>query len=100
MSHLKPVVRRKPDTVIIHTGTNNLTNGVKTMNKVRKLVQYIRQNDKDQNIQTGFSSICYRADRDLEKEINDTNGRLKNYCSGNGFKFVENSTINLLKTLL
>ena len=74
LDYFKPMVRKKPDTVIIHTGTNDLTNGVKTMNKVKKLVQY----------KTGFSSICYRADRDLEKEINDTNGRLKNYCSGNG----------------
>ena len=46
------------------------------------------------NIHIGFSSIYYRADRDLEKKINDTNGRLKNYCSGNGFMFVNNSTMN------
>ena len=44
--------------------------------------------------QTGFSSVCYRALRDHEKEINDANERLKNYCSGNGFIFVDNSTIN------
>ena len=66
MDYIKPVVRKKPDTVIIHTGTNDLTNGGKTMNKVKKLVQYIRENDKDKSIQIGFSGICYRADRDLE----------------------------------
>ena len=94
LDNIKPLVRKKPNAVIIHTDTNDLTNGVKTMNKVKKLVQYIRENDKGKNIEIGFSSICYRADRDLEKEINDTNGRLKNYCSGNGFIFVHNSTIN------
>ena len=94
LDYFEPVVRKKPDIVIIHTGTTDLTNGVKTMNKVKKLVQYIRQNDKDKSTETGFSSICYRADRDLEKEFNDINGRLKNYCSGNGFIFVDNSTIN------
>ena len=43
LNYTKPVVRKKPDTVIIHTSTNDLTNRVKTMNKVKKLVQYIRE---------------------------------------------------------
>ena len=30
MDYSKPVARKKPDTVIIHTGTNDLTDGVKT----------------------------------------------------------------------
>ena len=94
LDDIKPVVRKNPGTVIIHTGTNDLTNGVKTMNKVKKLVQYIRENDKDRSNEVSFSSICYRADRNLEKEISDTNGRLKNYRSNNGFIFVDNSTIN------
>ena len=94
LDYIKPVVRKKPNTLIIHTGPNDLINGVKTMIKVKKLVQYIRENDKGKNIQIGFSSICYRADRVLEKEMNDTTGRLKNYCSGNGFIFTDNSTIN------
>ena len=45
LNHIKPVVRKKPDTVIIHTGTNDLTNGLKTINEVKKLVQYIKEND-------------------------------------------------------
>ena len=93
LDYIKPVVRKKPDTVIFHTGSNDLTNDVKTMNTVKKLVQYIRENEKD-NIQIRFSSTCYTADWDLEKEMNDPNGRLNNYCSGNGFIFVDNSTIN------
>ena len=32
---IKPIARRKPDTLIIHTRTNDLTNGVNTMKKVR-----------------------------------------------------------------
>ena len=95
LDYIKPVVRKKLDTVIISTGTNDLSNGVKTMNKVKNLVLYVRENNKDKNIQTGFSSTCCRADRALEKEIiNDTNGRLKNYCSDNGFIIVTNSTIS------
>ena len=53
------------------------------MNKVKKIVSYIRENDRDKNIQTYFSSVCYIADRDLEIGIIDTNGRFKSYCSNN-----------------
>ena len=63
------------------------------MNKAKKLVQYIRKDIKDRGIQIGFSSNIYRAGRDLEKEIKDTNEKLKNYCSGNGFIFVDNTAI-------
>ena len=80
LDYIKLVVREKPNTVIIYIGSNDLAKGV---------IQHIRENDKDKNIQIDFSSMCYRADRYLEKEINDTNGRLKNYCSGNGFTLVD-----------
>ena len=38
LGYIKPIARRKPDTLIIHTGTN----GVNTMKKVRKLVKVVR----------------------------------------------------------
>ena len=38
------------------------------MNKVKKLVQYTTWSDKDNSIQTGFSSIIYGAGRDLENQ--------------------------------
>ena len=94
LDYIKSLVRKKPDTIMIHTGTNDVTNVVKTVNNVKKVAQYIREDDGDQKIQIGLSSICQRADRDLEKEITDTNKKLKNYCSGKGFIFVNNSTVN------
>ena len=44
--YFKPIAWRKPDTLIIHTGTNDLTNGVNTMKKVRKLVKVVRETDE------------------------------------------------------
>ena len=88
LDYIKPVVRKKISTVTIHTGANDLTNGVKTRNKVKKLIHYIRENDKDKNIQIGF--LVYVTG--LEKKTN--NGRLKNYCSGKWFIFADNSAIN------
>ena len=40
--YIKPTAPRKPDSLIIHTGTNDLTNRVNIMKKVRKLVKVVR----------------------------------------------------------
>ena len=36
---IKPVIRRKPDIILVHTDTNDLTNSVNTTSKVRKIVK-------------------------------------------------------------
>ena len=91
---IKPIARRKPDTLIIHTGTNDLTNGVNTMKKVRKLVKVVREIDESEKIKIGFSSVIYRKDKDLEDERNEVNVKLKKYCEGKGFVFIENANID------
>ena len=78
---IKPVIRRKPDIILVHTDTNDLTNSVNTMSKVRKIVKAVEM-DGNNEIKLGFSSIIVRKDRDLEKEIKETNTKLKNYCIG------------------
>ena len=47
LDYIKPIARRKPDTLILHTGTNDLTNGVNTMKKVRKLGKVVRDESSD-----------------------------------------------------
>ena len=66
--YIKPIARRKPDTLIIHTGTNDPTNGVNTMKKVRNVVKVVREIDASEKIKIGFFSVIYRKDEDLENE--------------------------------
>ena len=91
-----PIARKKPDTLIVHVGTNDLTKGINTMKKVRKCVEVIREINNTENIQIGLSSIIQRADKDFSNEIKETNIKLKNYCLGKGFIFVNNDNINEL----
>ena len=86
----KPVARKKPDTLIIHVGTNDLIKGVNTMRKVSKCVEIIRELDNTENSQIRFSSIIQRTDKDFSNEIKETNIKLKNYL----FIFVDNDNIN------
>ena len=66
--------------MIIHTGTNDLTNSVDTMKKVRKLVKVVHEIDKSEKIKIGFSSVICSKDKDLEDERYEVNMKLKKYC--------------------
>ena len=94
VEYVKTLARKKPDTLIIHVGTNDLTKGVNTMNKVRKCVEVIQELDNTENIQIGFSSIIQRTDIDFSNEIKVISIKLKNYCYGKGFIFVDNDNLN------
>ena len=63
------------------------------MSKVRKIVKAVEEMDCNNEIKHDFSSIIVRKDRDLEKEIKETNTKLKNYFIGKGFIFVDNVNI-------
>ena len=46
------------------------------------------------NTKVAFSSIVTRKDKkDLSKTVQDTNSRLKNYCSQKNIDFTQNSNI-------
>ena len=94
LDYIKPIVRRKRYVLVIHTGTNDLTNGVKTMKEVRQLVKCVKELDKEEEVKIGFSSVINRSDRNLEKEIADLNLKLKWYCEGNQFLFTDNDNID------
>ena len=66
LDYIKPIVRRKPDVLVIQTGTDYLRNGVNTMKEVRKLVKCVKELDKEEEMKIGFSSVINRPDRDFE----------------------------------
>ena len=90
VDYVRTLTRKKPDFIIIHVSTNDLTEGVNMMSKLSA----IKEVDSTRNIQLGFSSIIQRADKNYGKEIKDINTRLKSYCLGKGLIFVPNSNID------
>ena len=81
--YIKPIARKKPDTILLHVGTNDLTKGINTMKNVPKCVEAIRELYNFQNIQIGFS-----------KEISELNAKLKKYCLGRGYICIDNDKVN------
>ena len=63
------------------------------MSKVRKIAKAVEEMDGNNEIKLGFSSIIARKDLALEKDIKETNIKLKNYSIGKGFIFADNANI-------
>ena len=82
--NLRPVMRKKPDMIIIHIGANGLTKDVNTMKYVRSIVNIIEEMNGSNDIQHGFSGIFERRYHDLNEKIKDINERLKKYCQSKG----------------
>ncbi|CAB4036542.1 Scavenger receptor cysteine-rich type 1 M130 [Paramuricea clavata] len=60
--YIKPVLRRKLDTVILHVGTNNSTNkeASEIVNDIDKLCQEVKEIDP--NVEIIFSELINRED--------------------------------------
>ena len=89
-----PLFVKKPNLIIIHSGTNDVENNINTLQKIRKVISSIKEYDSDDNIKIALSSIIHRSDHDFEDKINETNRKLENLCKGNGMIFINNSNID------
>ena len=78
--YIKATIRQKPDIVIVHSGTNNLTKDVDIMNRARKVVAAAKEIDIEGKIKLGFSGIAARGDINKEENIVSTNNRLEKHC--------------------
>ena len=67
IDYIKPTIRQKPDIVIVHSGINDRTKDVNTMNRVRKVVAAVKQIDTKGKIKLGFSGIDAKGD--IYKEV-------------------------------
>ena len=94
IDYIKPIARKKPDTIFLHVETNDLTKCINIMKNIKKCVEAIRELDSSEIIQIGFSSIMYRSDKDFSKEISKLNVKLKKYCLGRGFIYGDSDNIN------
>ena len=95
INYIKRTIHQKPDIVIVHSGTNDLTKDVNTMYRVCKVVAAVKEIDTEGKIKLGFSSIVARGDINKEEDIVSTNNRLEKYCKGNEFFFIDSSNTDV-----
>ena len=92
--YIQPILRRKPDHIIFHAGTNNLhrDSAKEILSKVDKVVKNIKE--KLPEVSVSISSIIKRNDKqELNGKIGQVNNLLLNYCEFNNYGFMNNNNI-------
>ena len=92
IDYVKPELRHKPDIIILHSGTNDIINDVKTVEKMKKLVEEIEKNNGSTEIV--ISGLIKRFDRNAIDDIERINEKIKRWCLGKGLTFIDNNNIN------
>ena len=94
--HIKPIIRRKPDCVIIHCGTNDITSkeGMDTIKHLKQILSESKRESKQTNIV--ISSVTTRSDRvGINKEVTNLNKSIKTLAEENGIQLIDNNNIDL-----
>ena len=92
---LKPLISRKPEEIILHTGTNDLSQGAveQVSCNIIRLAEEIGRN----GIKCTISSIIRQRGK-LNEKVKQVNKRLHNIVDGNSdLKFICNENIPLME---
>ena len=57
LDYVKPLARKKPKRIVIHTRTSDLPNDFDTISKMKKVIKSIREIAVNQEIQITFSGV-------------------------------------------
>ena len=75
----------------IRSGSNDIANKVNILQKIRKVIKAVIENDVSDEIVIILSSVIHRDDQDIEDDINELNKKLENLCKRKGMRSVDNS---------
>ena len=71
-----------------------IKNKISVQKMIKKLVNVIKEIDKENDIEIPFSGIVHREDRVCKNVIDDTSHKLKSYCASVGRGFINNDNID------
>ena len=92
VDHIKPAVRKRPDHLILHVGTNDITNSIDTLKHLKSICTFIKDHSSQTKI--SLSSVLFRADKKgIDKKVKILNKKLSTFCNENNLKFVDNRVI-------
>lgn len=92
IDHIKPVLRRNPDHIILHVGTNDITKNINLLYHAKEIYKLVKE--RCPSTKLTFSSIIRRYDiKDGAGKVNELNGRLKDFCNQNAINYLDNSNI-------
>ena len=92
LDHIKPSLRKAPEQILIHAGTNDISNNTNYLNNVKKFLKLVKETCKDTKLSLS-SVICCNDVKDITDTINTTNSHLENYCKQQNVGFINNRNL-------
>ena len=95
--YLKPLMRKTPDEIIVHVGTNDVKDDTKSAEVVAAGILNLgnRIKDKLPNTKVSFSSLIVRKDKtSVLNKINNINVILKRVCHQNNWTYIDHNNID------
>ena len=91
--YLKPILRKRPDNLILHCGTNDLKSLVPTeiCEAIKSLAQKIESTSPNTTI--SLSAIITRKDSELSTNISHVNNSLQQLCHINHWSYIDHRNI-------
>ena len=75
--------------MVIRSGSNDIANKVNILQKIRKVIKAVIENDVSDETVIILSSVIHRDDQDIEDEINELDKKLENLCKRKGMRSVD-----------
>ena len=94
--HMRPIARRKPDYIIVHCGTNDLTkkDGINTLETIREMIIETKKETPQTTIV--LSTLTMRRDHEgMNKKVNNLNRDLKKLAVEINIPIIDNSNIDI-----
>ena len=94
--HVKPLLRRNPDKIILHVGTNSLRSCKSARACAEEMVDLASMVGTESTAKITISSLVGRSDDEtLASKITDVNKVIKQFCNQNNWGFVDHSNISV-----
>ena len=94
VDHIKPAARKKPDKIIVHVGTNDISKKIEnTTENLDFVVKTVK--DLSPDTQIFFSEICVRNDiMGSFSKVKQKNEELKKFCQERNIGIVEHGNVD------
>ena len=93
--HIKPILRRNPDAIVMHVGTNSLRSSATVRDCAEEIVNLATMISNESSADLAISAIIPRSDNEvLAVKVSGVNKILKTFCNQNGWGYVDHSNIS------
>ena len=92
--HIKPNLRKNPDAIVIHVGTNSLRSSTSVRDCAEEITNLVTVIGNESSADLAIPGIIPRSDEEsVAVKVSGVNKLLKTFCTQNGWGFVDHSNV-------